>query len=167
MQTSWTSLLIFILNHAYSIRGFVGHIVLCILWLAQRRQWKYPSQFTWASQNSPFSCSHTLIRFYTKHRKRSVFCVLLCQISNVWLERDKVTYMIYSIIESDQTNIIAESIVDHNEGNAESLIQPCKEESWPLYRECVTNQEYKIASWLWCFVSCESHLNQCLLDRAI
>ena len=54
--------------------------------------------------------------------------------------------MIYSIIESDQTNIIAESIVDHNEGNAESLIQPCKEESWPLYRECVTNQEYKIAS---------------------
>ena len=54
--------------------------------------------------------------------------------------------MIYSIFESDQTNIIAESIVDHNEGNAESLIQPCKEESWPLYRECVTNQEYKIAS---------------------
>ena len=80
------------------------------------------------------------------HRKTSVFLCFLCQISNVWLERDKVTYMIYSIFELDQTNIIAESIVDHNEGNAESLIQPCKEESWPLYRECVTNQEYKIAS---------------------
>ena len=66
--------------------------------------------------------------------------------NDVLVERDKVTYMIYSIIESDQTNIIAESIVDHNEGKAESLIQPCKEESWPLYRECVTKQEYKIAS---------------------
>ena len=34
MQTSWTSLLVFILNPSYSIRGFVGHLVLCILSLA-------------------------------------------------------------------------------------------------------------------------------------
>ena len=66
--------------------------------------------------------------------------------NDVLVERDKVTYLIHIISEFDQTNIIAESIVDPNEGKAESFTHPCKEESWLVYRESVAKQEYKIPS---------------------
>ena len=64
--------------------------------------------------------------------------------NDVMVEIDKITYLIHRRSEFNQTTITAKSIVDPNEGKAESLTPPCKEESWLVYRENVAKQEYKV-----------------------